>query len=449
MSQDHLAHLADDVLAQLLAGGVTDAKVVARAGNDLSVRVRIGEDELVEEAGTQSIAVRVLKNRRVATSSTNDLTRRGLQRLVSDALELVELSREDPAAAFPDPADLATDPLDLALCDPACGDVSVGEALSRARRGEEAAFAFDSRITNSDESTFARTTGGFVMVTSGGFRGGYEGSYASLSVSPVAADQGGMRRTARYWTAHRVLAKLEDDTVVGRKAARRTVSLLGARRVRTQEVPVVFDPDAARALLGAFVGCVTGDAILRRASFLVNRLGDTVASDLITLVDDPLIPTGPGSRPFDGDGLPARRNVVVEKGVLRTYLLDVYGARKLGMQSTGSCSSHIGTGAGASNFFLAPGAVSHDEILRSTRRGLYVTDLVGFGFNAVTGDFSRGAVGYWIEGGELAFPVSAVTVSLNFNDLLARIDAVGDDLDLKTSVASPTIRVSRMNIAGS
>ncbi len=449
MNQDKLSALVDDVLSRVLAGGATDAKVVARAGQDLSVRVRMGETELVEEAGTQSISVRAMKGRRVATSSTNDLTPVGLARLVGDALELCDLSQEDPSAGLPDPSELATAYPDLDLYDAACGGVNAAEAIERARRAEQAARDSDRRITNSEGASFGRTAGGFVMATSGGFRGGYHGSYASLSVSPVAADEGGKNRTSGYWSARRILAKLEDEAAVGREAARRTVALLGAKKVPTQEAPVVFDPDAARSLLGAFAGCITGDAIYRRSSFLVDKLGAKVASELVTIVDDPLIVSGPGSRPFDGDGLPARRNVVVHGGTLETYLLDTYSARKLGMKSTGSAASATGTGAGVSNFFIQPGETSHDDIVRSTRRGLYVTGMMGFGFNAVTGDFSRGALGYWIEDGALAFPVSEITISLNFRELLARIDAVGDDLDLKSGVASPTLRVSSMTIAGS
>jgi PmbA protein len=433
------------VLKRLLAGGASDAKVVARAGQSLSVKVRMGETEMVEEAGTQSISVRAMKGKRVATSSTNDLTAAGLRRLVSDALELCDLSQEDPFAGLADPSELCKTWPDLNLYDDACGGVMAAEAIARARKVEDAARE-DARITNSEGATFDRTTGGFVMATSGGFHGGYHGSYASVAVSPVAADEGGKNRTSSYWSARRALANLEDERAVGREAARRTVALLGARKVPTQEVPVVFEPDAARALLGAFAGCVTGDAVYRRSTFLLDKMGQKVASELVTLIDDPLLVGGPGSRPFDGDGLPSRRNVVVERGELKTWLLDVYGARKLGLKSTGSAS---GGGAGTSNFFLAAGDQTRDEIVRDTKRGLYVTGMMGFGFNPVTGDFSRGAVGHWIEDGAIAFPVNEVTISLNFMELLARIDAVGSDLDLKSGIASPTLRVSRMTIAGS
>ncbi len=448
MMDSKLNGLVDDVLGRLLRGGATDAKVVARAGQDLSVRVRLGEVELVEEAGTQSLSVRAYKGRRVATSSTNDLTATGIARVVSDALELCDLAQEDPHAGLPDPAELAKTWPDLALYDAACGAVRAGDAVERARTTEQAARDYDPRITNSEGASFGRTTGGFAMATSGGFRGGYEGSYASLSVQPVAADEGGKNRTASYWSARRVLAKLEDPVAIGREAGRRTVALLGARKVPTQEAPVIFDPDAARALLGSFAGCIVGDSIYRRSSYLVDKLGQRVASELVTIVDDPLLPSGPGSRPFDGDGLASRRNVVVDKGVLQTYLLDTYSARKLGMKSTGSAASATGSGAGTSNFFLAAGGSTPEDILKSTPRGLFVTGMMGFGFNPVTGDFSRGATGFWIEDGALAFPVSEVTISLGFDALFSSIDAVGNDLDLKTGIASPTLRVSRVTIAG-
>ena len=225
---------------------------------------------------------------------------------------------------------------------------------------------------------------------------------------------------------------------------------LGARKVETQECAVVFDPDAARSILGLLAGCITGGAIWRRSSYLLDRLGSKVASELVSVVDDPLLPEAPGSRAWDGEGLLSRKNVVVENGVLKTYLLDSYSARKLDMKSTASASrgGSGGVSPGTTNFILSPGKSSPDEIVKSTPKGLYVTDMMGFGFNAVTGDFSRGASGFWIENGEKTFPVSEVTISLNLDQMLQRIDMVGSDLDLRSSVASPTFRVAAMTLAG-
>lgn len=445
---DALLGVAEETMKKLLSGGASEAKVVARSGQELGARVRMGEVELVEEAGTRGLSVRASKGKRSATASTSDMTPAGLARLVSDALELCDLAQEDPFAGLPDPSLLATDVQDLDLYDPACGSVDGATAVSRAMHCERAARDFDKRITNSEGASFGRTASAFAMVTSGGFRGGYAGSYASSSVSPVAADEGGKNRTAGYWSAKRHLAELEADDAVGREAARRTLALLGARKVPTGSYPVIFEADVARSLVGALAGCVTGDAVYRRSTYLLSRLGTTVASPLLTIVDDPLLARGPGSRPFDGDGLPARRNIVVDGGVLKTWLLDVYSARKLGLESTGSGVGFTGQGAGTSNFVLQPGSVSRAELLKQTKRGLYVTGMLGFGFNAVTGDFSRGAVGFWIEDGALAYPVSEVTVSLNFDQLLQRIDLVADDLELKTSIASPSFRVSEMTVAG-
>jgi PmbA protein len=288
------------------------------------------------------------------------------------------------------------------------------------------------------------------MVLSNGFRGAHKGSYQSLSVVPVAEDEGGKKRRGYHWTAKRFLDELDDPKSVGEEAARRTLRKLGAKSVATCEVPVVFDPDAARSILGMLAGCVMGSAIWRKSSYLVGREGTEVASSLVTIVDDPLIKRAPGSRPYDGEGLRSRRNVVVEKGVLRTYLCDSYSARKLGRKSTGNASrgGAAGVSCSTTNFILEPGTETNESIIKGTKKGLYVIEMMGFGFNAVTGDFSRGAAGFWIENGELAFPVSEVTISLNVDELYKRIDAVGSDLDLRTATAAPTFRVGRMTVAG-
>jgi PmbA protein len=449
-----LLELGDRVLrmARDRGGPELVAECVLRSGAELSAKIRKGEPELVEEAGTRAAGLRVIRGKRVASTSTSDLTDAGVDRFVSDALELVELSQEDPFAGPADPK-LLSDPAaapDLALYDPAGGSVDAARAIDVAKEAEAAAFAFDPRITNSEGSTFGRTEGGVAMVLSSGFRAAYAGSYQSLSVVPVAADEGGKNRRGYHWTARRHLAELDPPVEVGREAARRTLRKLGARTVRTCEVPVVFDPDAARSILGLLAGCVVGSAIWRKSSYLVDREGSRIASDLVTVVDDPLIGRAPGSRPFDGEGLASRRNVVVEGGVLRTYLCDSYSARKLGRESTASAvrGGGAGVGPGTSNFVLRPGSDSNAAIVKGTPRGLYVTEMMGFGFNPTTGDFSRGAAGFWIEGGELAYPVSEVTISLNVDHLWQRVDAVGDDLDMRTATASPTIRVAKMTVAG-
>jgi PmbA protein len=449
---DELVELGDAVVKQALAGGATVAECMLRNGAELSAKVRLGEPELVEEAGHHSAGLRLMKGKRVASTSTSDLSEAGIAQFVRDALELAELSQEDPFAGPADPA-LLCDPKaapDLELFDPKGGSITAAEAIAIARKGEQAARDFDKRITNSEGATFGRSAGGVALVLSNGFRAAYEGSYSSLSVVPVADDANGKNRRGYHWTAKRFFEDLQPAEAVGQEAARRTLRKLGARTVATCEAPVVFDPDAARSILGLLAGCVLGSSIWRKSSYLVGREGSVGASPMVTVIDDPLIRRAPGSRPYDGEGLASRRNVVVEKGVLRTYLCDSYSARKLSRQSTGNASRGGGAGVGAStsNFVLQPGTDSNAAIVKGTKRGLYVTEMMGFGFNAITGDFSRGAAGFWIENGELAYPVSEVTISLNVDDLFKSIDAIGDDLDLRTATASPTLRVAKMTIAG-
>ncbi len=448
-----LEELAARVVERALAGGVDVAEAIARKGSELSIKVRLGEPELVEEAGHRAIGLRVIKNRRVALTSTSDLTERGLDLFVADALELVEVSQEDPFAGPADPELVTQERIGQpeGMFDPAIDHIDADTALDWARRGEAAAQREDARITNSDGATFSRVSGGFALVLSGGFRGAYQSSYASLVVIPVCEDEGHKKRRGHHWTATRFLEDLVSAEEVGKEAARRTVRKLGARKVPSCEAPVVFDPDAARSILGMLASSVMGSSIWRKQSYLVDRIDTQVASELVTIVDDPFIPRGPGSRPFDGEGLLSRRNVVVEQGILKTYLCDAYSGRKLDRPPTASAARGGGGGVGPSttNFVLQPGTMSPEELVRDTRRGLYVTDMMGFGFNPVTGDFSRGASGFWIENGELTHPVSEVTISLNVDDMFKSIDAIANDLDLRTATAAPTLRVAQMTIAGS
>ena len=447
-----LEDLAARVVEKALARGVDVAEAVARSGSELSTKVRMGEPELVEEASHRGLGLRVIKQNRVALTSTSDLTRAGIARFIDDALELVDVSQEDPFAG-PAPAELvlAKAPTAGELYDPSLIDLDAEQALSLARRGEKAAFDFDPRIENSDGATFSRMSGCFSIVLSGGFRGGYATSYASLVVVPIAVDEGNKKRRGHHWTARRHFCELDSPEKVGAEAARRTLRKLGAKKAPTGVVPVVFDPDSARSIVGMMAGCAMGSSIWRKQSYLAGRIGTQVASELVTLVDDPFLARAPGSRPFDGEGLASRRNVLVENGVLRCYLCDSYSARKLELPLTASAArgSSGDVGPTTTNFVLQPGTLSPEEIIASTPRGLYVTEMMGFGFNALTGDFSRGAAGLWIEDGKLTYPVSEVTISLNADELWKRIDAIGNDLDMRTATASPTIRVSAMTIAGS
>jgi PmbA protein len=448
-----LVDLGRSVVERARAAGADVAEASAHSGSHLSVKVRLRQPELVEEAGSRALGLRVMLGQRVASTYTSDLSPAGQRLLIEDALELAKLSEPDEFAGPPDRSSLSnlSQWADLDTYDDAVSAISADEALERALDGECAALDFDPRITNSEGASFTRARGVSALVTSGGFCGSDVGTYASIVVTPVADDEGGKKRRGYHWSASRHYAELEPSTAVGEEAARRTVAQLGAKKLPTQELPVVFDKDAARSILSLFAGCVLGGTIWRKSSYLVDRVGSQVASDLVTIIDDPLLPRGPGSRSFDGEGLLSRRTVVVRDGRLETYLLDTYSARKLGLESTGSASRSPsgGISAATTNLTLQPGGRSREDLIADTPRGLYVTGMMGFGFNSVTGDFSRGASGFLIERGELTQPVSEVTISLNLDQLLQRIDAVADDIDHRTSIASPTFRVSAMTLAGS
>jgi len=433
-------------------GGADVAEAVASRGMHLSASVRMGEPEHLEEAGSRGLGLRVMIGKRVSHTHTNDVSDDGLRLLVEDALELARLSEEDPYAGVPDPEELhrGGDERDLQLVDPAVDSVDGARGIELALAAEAAARAFDPRIENSEGATFTRVSGARALVTSGGFEGVSRGSFASISAVPVALDDGGKRRRGHYHSAARHLADLLDPEAVGREAARRAIATLGSKKIASGEMPVVFDREAARSIIGLVASCILGGAVYRRQSFLATRLGEVVASPLLTLVDDPFIVKGHGSRLFDGEGLPSRVNTVIRDGVLETFLLDGYSARRLSSKSTASAARGASGGVSASttNLVMKPGTLSHDELLRDTGRGLYVTQMMGFGFNAVTGDFSRGASGFLIEDGKLGAPVSEVTISLNLGEILARIDAVADDPDPRSSIITPTFRVSRMTVSG-
>jgi PmbA protein len=434
--------------------GADDAEAVVRDGTELTAKIRLGEPELVQEAGSRMLGLRVLRGGRRAVTYTSDLRREALEALCAETVTLADFAEVDECALPPDPSLLAKDVPDLDLYDPRVAEVDVAWALRQAIAAEAAARKYDARVTNSDGAAWSRVLSASAFATSGGFVGGYRGSYASLAVEALADDttdpSSPKKRNGHWWTGARFLGELEPAEAVGIEAARRTVATLGSRKVETQDCAVVFDPEMARTIIGTLFSVANGSAFWRKSSYLVGKEGEPIASPLVTIVDDALIPRAPGSRPFDGDGLPTRRNMVVERGVLCPVLCDVYCARKLGRQSTGSSARAVGGSPGptASNLIMQAGSMSRQDLLRSTHKGLYVTQLMGFGFNPVTGDFSRGAQGFWIEGGELTFPVSEVTIAANFDDILKRIDAVADDLQMRSAVAAPTFRVSQMTLAG-
>jgi PmbA protein len=441
--------LAEQMLSLTLQAGADAAEVLVRDGSELEVKIRLGEPELVKEAGSRALGLRVLKDQRAALTYTSDFNPDAMAKLARETVELAALAEPDPNGELPAREEMAASVPELDLWDEAVPSLDVTEAIRRAKRGEQAALQLDKRVTNSEGAIFGRVMGAVAFATSAGFSGSYRGTNVSFVVEPVCDDAEGKKRNGYYWTSSRFIGGLLDDEAVGREAARRTLAKLGSRKISTCEVPVIFSPDAGRGLLGQLAGVISGGAVWRKSTYLAQREGTAIASPLVTVVDDPLVRRAPGSRPFDAEGLATRTNMVVSEGTLKTFLCDVFAGRKLGRRSTGSAGRGIGGGphVTTSNFILRPGRTQAAEI-EKVDRGLYVTDLMGFGFNGVTGDYSQGANGFWIEKGERAYPVSEITISASFDDLWKGVDALGSDLDTRSSVQCPTFRVGRMTVAG-
>src|ERR1700691_3148956 len=450
-----LESLSADVVALAMKAGASDAEAVVREGDEFSVNVRMGEVETLKESGSRGLGLRVFLGTRSASTSTSDFTADGIRQLVNGAIALAKVTEEDPFTGLPETAEFGSLPGDLHLYYNDVYSLDGKERIEWARRAESAALAADPRITNSDGGSFDAATGRKVMANSRGFVGGYRTSSAAASAAPLAMDANGQMQRDGWWSGARRLVDLDSPEAVGKEAARRALRRLGARKVPTQRVPIVFAPEVARSLIGSVFEAASGDSIWRHASFLAGKMGAPIAASTLTIVDDNamLLPTGAGgfgSSPFDGEGLPSLRTVVVENGVLQTWLLNTYSARKLGLKSRHNASRGLaGTpGIGCGNLYLEPAQLTPEEIIAQTHTGLYVTSLLGFGTNIVTGDYSRGATGLWIENGQLPHAVEEVTIAGNLGEMLMNVTAIGNDLVFRGSVASPTLRIDGMTIAG-
>lgn len=453
-SQTNLRQFAQDILDHSLRAGATAAEVVIYEGDEFSARVRLGEVETLKESGSRGVGLRVFLGQKVASTSSSDFSVDGITHLVEGAITLAKVTSEDPFAGLPEPHELGQLEGDLKLYFDDVNQLPPAERIEIARRAEAAAMAFDTRIQNSGGADFDTGTSHKILINSNGFVGEYRRSYCGFSVAPIAIDEkGGMQRN--YWySSSRTASKLESPEEIGRIAAERTLRRLGARRVPTQKASVVFSPEIARSIIGNIFDAANGDAIYRHATFFDDMLGKQIGGQNITVIDDGTMMLdgigGFGTSPFDGEGLPSRRTVLVRNGVLENYVNNTYTARKLNMKSTGNASRGLAgnPGIGSGNFFLEPGTQTPEEILGSIKNGLYVTETMGFGVNLVTGDYSQGAAGLWIENGELAYPVEEITIAGNLKDMYRNIVAIGNDLVFRSSAAAPTIQVEGMTIAG-
>ena len=444
--------LIERALANARRAGAHSGDAVLVEESQASVRVREREIDFVKQARERCLGLRLFVEGPgglgQAVTSTSDLTPAAVDRMAEETVALARATAGDPNTGLP--SDGFADELpDLGLFDPADGDLPIEAHIEAARAAEAAARSVDPRIVNSEGSESDSGLARVSYANTAGFSGSYRRASHALSCAPIAAEDGAMQ-TDYWFGVARQRGELASPEAIGRRAAERALARLGGRRVKTCEVPVIFDPLSARSLLGNLAGCLSGYAVYRNSSFLGDQLGERVASDALTLVDDGRLPGGLGSKPFDGEGIATRRTPVISAGRLESFLLDHYSGRKLGQPSTGNASRSASSAPSVAptNLWIEPGDASPAELVQHVERGLLVTGMFGHGFNPVTGDLSRGASGLWIENGECTYPVEEITVAGNLGDMLRDVDAVGNDLVWMGSVASPSLRVSRMTVAG-
>jgi PmbA protein len=439
VSREAMAQVALRSLEVARERGASDAEVEVSAAVGQSVTVRRGEVETVEYNRDKGLGITVYFGQRRGNASTSDLSPEAVTRTVEAACAIARHTAEDDAAGLPEAARLFKgEPPDLDLFHP--WGLSVEQAIELARRTEAAALAVDRRISNSEGATISAYDTDFILANSRGFLGGFPNSKASISCGVVAEDAGGMQRD--YWfTTHRDPAQLESADEVGRRAGERTVRRLGGKRIPTCEAPVLFDASVASSLIGHFVSAASGSSLYRQSSFLLERLGTQVFSPQVELYEDPFLPGGMASGYFDAEGVATQRRRIVEAGVLKGWFLSTYSARKLGLETTGNAG-------GNHNLVVTPGELDFAGLLHKMNRGFLVTELMGQGVNPVTGDYSRGAAGFWVEGGEIRFPVEEVTIAGNLLDVFSGISAVGRDVLVRGSKQCGSILVERMTIAG-
>jgi PmbA protein len=437
-SQEQFKRIAQLVLDHARLTGATGAEVEVSEGFGQTVTVRKGEIETIEYNKDKGVGITVYVGQRKGHASSSDLSEAALKATVDKATTIARYTAEDDYAGLPDAAWLATEQAALDLHHP--WPLTVEEAAERARACEAAAVAVDRRITNSEGGSASTQASHFIYANSLGFIGGYASSRHGLSVAVIAADDGGMQRD--YWyTSARDAADLETPEAVGQKAGQRTVRRLGGRKLETRSCPIIFEAPVASSLLNGFVGAVSGGNLYRKSSFLLDSLGQQIFAPLVQLREDPFIRKGLGSCPFDNEGVAVRARDVVKDGVVQGYFLSTYSARKLGMASTGNAG-------GSHNLILQSGDLDLDGLVKKMGRGLLVTEMLGQGTNMVTGDYSRGAAGFWVEGGEIAYPVEEITIAGNLKQMFQGIQAVGKDVDRRHSTLTGSILIDSMTVAG-
>lgn len=435
-----LADLATDILARCARHGATQAEVSLSSDRGLSATVRLGEVETIERQRDRGVGITVYFGQRKGSASTADLDLRSIETSITQACAIARHTEPDPCAGLADAALMAREFPPLDMWHPWA--VEPDEAVELARACEDAGRGLDVRIVNSDGATVQTGESLSVYANSHGFVGPERSTRHSISCALVAETGAGMQRD--YWyDSTRAFADLSSADAIGRKAAERTLSRLDARLLGTRRCPVLYVPETARGLIGHFIGAVSGGALYRKASFLLDQLGEPVFPSFVSIVERPHLARGHGSGAFDGDGVVTRDSDLVRDGVLARYVLGSYSARKLGLQTTANSG-------GVHNLCVAAAEpLPFEQMLRELGTGLLVTELMGQGVNTVTGDYSRGAAGFWVENGEIAFPVEEITIAGNLRQMYAGIRAIGDDVDPRSHILTGSILLERMTVAGS
>lgn len=446
MTSDEMKRFAESTVRRALAAGAETSEVTVLERMEFSVEARKGSIEKLIESVSSSIDIELSIDRRKALVSSSDLSDESVSSLIGEGVELARIMDRDEYFGLPDPAELGAADGDLELFDPETQAMPTERKIALAFELERNALSLDRRIIP-DGSSFSNSAKTISFANSLGFCDAYRRTSHTLALSCAVEDRPANgenigKRQSSYWYSTAIRARdLERVEDIASKAVSRTLRKIGARKPKTCEAAIVLDPETTRDFLGSIASALSGGSIYRKSSFLVDRLGTSVGSPLVTVVDDAIMRGKLGSRPFDFEGARSRRNVPVERGMLGSYLLDSYQGRKLGFPTTGNAG-------GISNFYLEPGTSTPREILSSVDQGLYLTALSGPGANWMTGDFSQGAQGFWIENGELSYPVDEFTIASSFLAMLSGIVMVGNDMDWRSPIAAPTIKIERMTLSG-
>lgn len=438
--------VARSLVERAVKAGADAADALVVEGTSVGASWRLGKLEDVERSEGRDLGLRVLIGKRQAIVSSTDLSERSLAPLIERAVAMAKAAPEDRYCGLAPSIDLATSWQDLDLSDTSVG-LDTDALAARAAQAEEAALAVKG-VTNSEGASAGWGRSAIALVTSDGFAGTYEGTSHSLSCSVIAGEGTGMQRDYDY-ASRRFFADLESPAAIGRSAAERTVRSLNPRKMKSQAVPVVYDPRVSAGLIGHLAGAINGAAIARGTSFLKNAMDQRILPAGVDVIDDPLRPRGLRSKPFDGEGLATRPRMFVEDGYLRSWVLDSTTARQLGLKSTGNAARGTGSPPSPSttNLYLGAGQIDPKDLIADIKQGLYITHLLGMGVNGITGDYSRGAAGFWIENGEIAFPVSEITVAGNLKDMFQHLTPA-NDLVFRHGTDAPTIRIEGMMVAG-